>query len=150
MSDFPSPPRGSGRHHRNTSPPRYERGRPDVSSPGYLPPLQEPDDLVDSNPGLYRVTLPGEPGFEDQEHARNLGPAIDQVRLNQSRRRAVMDDSRTDLVVPRVYLEPDEIMDKLRARALRVAVVRDVLVIVLGLALVWRWVILPLWTALGG
>lgn len=71
--------------------------------------------------------------------------------MNSGDRRSVLHaEGRTDLVVPRVYLEPDEWMDKLRARALRFAIARDVVLIIIGLSFMWRLVILPLWLALGG
>jgi hypothetical protein len=143
MSDFPTPPRGRGKHWRDYEGgevTRYEPGRVDTS--GYLPRIQEPTrDVVDSNPNLYRVDVPGP--LRDPDPGR--------ARVNSGDRRSVLHaEGRTDLVVPRVYLEPDEWMDKLRARALRFAIARDVVLIIIGLSFMWRLVILPLWLALGG
>ncbi len=58
-------------------------------------------------------------------------------------------DSQADLVIPRVFLELDETMDRLRARALRFAIARDAVWIVLGLVLVVQWAVMPLLTAVG-
>jgi hypothetical protein len=52
-----------------------------------------------------------------------------------------------DLVVPRVYVEPDEALDKLRARALRWGIARDVL-LVAALLYAVGWMTRPLWSAL--
>jgi hypothetical protein len=148
MSDFPSAPRGRGRHWRDGGQPtRYARGQADTTS-GYLPRIEDPlppdepyppeDDgpRRDLGDGLYRVPVPGDP--------EALGPEISQTRLNRERRIPVPQQRRPpDLVVPRVYLEPDEIMDRLRMRSLRWGIIRDVVVIALGLFLLGRWVVVP-------
>jgi hypothetical protein len=74
-------------------------------------------------------------------------------RPGVDKRRRISDDRPAryeDMLIPRIWIEPDEKMDQLRARALRVAIVRDVVLIVLGLYLLGSWVILPMWRALGG
>ncbi len=138
MSDFPSPPRGSGRHSRQPS--QFERGR--TGNAGQVPPLfgrGHVDDVTVTNPDLYRVPVPGDPDFgEPPEISREIPRVVDPPRRESA-----------DLVVPRVFLEPDEMMDRLRARALRFAIVRDAVWIVLGLALVVQWAVVPLLTTLG-
>lgn len=49
-------------------------------------------------------------------------------------------DPRTP-VVPRVYVEPDEQMDRLRRRALRWSIVRDIVAITVGLYLLASWLL---------
>jgi hypothetical protein len=44
-----------------------------------------------------------------------------------------------DVVVPRVFVEPDEQMDKLRARALRWGIARDVMLVALAVFLLASW-----------
>lgn len=53
-----------------------------------------------------------------------------------------------DLIVPRVFVEPDEHMDALRQRAMRWAICRDVLAVTIML-LVLGWMMRPVWTFLG-
>ncbi len=55
---------------------------------------------------------------------------------------------RQDVVVPRVYLEPDERLDRLRVCAWRWAIARDVLAVIIGLYLVGVYVVRPLISAL--
>lgn len=55
-----------------------------------------------------------------------------------------------DLVVPRVFVEPDEQMDELRRSALRWGRVRDVVAIAVGLYLLGSWLIPGVWRVLGG
>jgi hypothetical protein len=43
------------------------------------------------------------------------------------------------VVVPRVFVEPDELMDKLRARALRWGIARDVLLVAVAVFLLASW-----------
>jgi len=156
MTDFPTPPRG--RHWRDdrAEPTRYEPGRVRTDS-GFLPRIEEPrprDPVADSGGGLYRVPVPGDPDPyppEDDYHREDLGPAISQTRLRMNRPTGspVPSRERTDLVVPRVYLEPDEAMDRLRARASRWAIARDIVIIILGASLIFRWILTPLWQAMG-
>jgi hypothetical protein len=146
MSDFTPPPRGKGKHwrgrEREAEPVAYRQGRAS-GDPNFLPPLEEPDPEADLPDGLYRVpTTPSD--------RTGYGPAISQTRMNRPPRMAVAQDERpADLVVPRVYVEPDEYMDRLRARALRWAIFRDLVVIVVGLFLISRWMVVPMVHALG-
>ena len=92
--------------------------------------------LVDDTPTdpTMRVPLNDAPREEARERRRRL---LSEVR-------------HMDLVVPRVYLEPDERIDRLRARALWWSITRDMVAVCLGLYLLGSWVITPLWRALGG
>lgn len=51
-----------------------------------------------------------------------------------------------DLIVPRVFVEPDEYMDRLRERAFRWAIGRDVIACVVGL-LVIGWLVMRILSA---
>lgn len=51
-----------------------------------------------------------------------------------------------DLVVPRVYVEPDEYMDHLRERAFRWAIGRDIIACIVGL-LVIGWFVMRILAA---
>lgn len=153
MSDLP----GRGRHWRGENPrDRFETfvpGRVDTASSGHLPRVDQPytpdedpgyDPVMDSGGGLYRVPLPGDPEYTPppapREHTRPM---------NLAGRSSVPPKREPDLVVPRVYLEPDEAMDKLRARAFRWAIIRDVVIILVGGVLLWQWAVVPLFKALG-
>jgi hypothetical protein len=54
-----------------------------------------------------------------------------------------------DLVVPRVFVEPDEYMDGLRRRSLWWAIVRDIIVCAVGLWLIGSWALPPIMRVLG-
>jgi hypothetical protein len=163
MSDFPTPPRGSGRGRhwqQGGEPTRYQRGLANTDS-GFLPRIEEPyppEDPVESNPGLYRVDVPGDlrapPGVvrgPGMDYREGIGPEISQDRLIRPVRASVPVEGRApDLVVPRVYLEPDESMDRLRQRAWRWGIFRDIVVIILGLFLISRWMLYPLYQAFVG
>ncbi len=53
--------------------------------------------------------------------------------------RPAMRQPTVDVVVPRVFVEPDELMDKLRARALRWGIARDVLLVAVAVFLLASW-----------
>jgi hypothetical protein len=55
-----------------------------------------------------------------------------------------------DMVVPRIYVEPDEQMDALRVRSLRWGIARDVVAVLVGLYLLGSWILPGVWRALGG
>lgn len=158
MSDFTSPPRGRGRHWSDgREPTRYERGVASTDS-GFLPRIDDPypaedDDVVTSNPGLYRVDYPGGRPAQRPSPTRPIGPDISQDDLQVIRgvRASVPVKERpADLVVPRVYLEPDEAMDKLRQRAARWAIARDVTAVIVGGYLIFRWMLYPLYLLIAG
>lgn len=170
MSDFPTPPRG--RHWANGGDWEPTRYAPGVASPAHaLPRIAEPypaeEDITETHPGLYRVDSPGRPVpptrpdippdvIEDRGGGRDYrtgyGDDGQPIRgMNHRPRRAVPPgDSVTDLVVPRVYLEPDEVSDKLRARSWRWGIARDVVLVIVGGFLIFRWMLYPLWQLFAG
>jgi membrane protein YdbS with pleckstrin-like domain len=55
-----------------------------------------------------------------------------------------------DMIVPRVFVEPDEDMDRLRRRVWRWAIGRDVVLVAVGLLVIGHWVWPTVWSWLGG
>lgn len=124
---FPTPPRGSGRHHWD------DRGEPaPYRDPGRYHPSEEdmPTDPTMALPPDDPVQRPsGQRWPAGRGRAAGPRPA--------------------DVIVPRVHLEPDERIDRLRARSLRISIVRDVIWCLVGLYLLGQWVGVPVWQALG-
>jgi hypothetical protein len=58
--------------------------------------------------------------------------------------------ARPDLVVPRVFIEPDPDLDALHRSAMRWGRWRDVLVIAVCVYLLASWLGPPVWRAVGG
>jgi hypothetical protein len=83
--------------------------------PRHIPPGRPPD-RVEYGPPLIDETDPRAP----------IGPPLDYPPRREP--------SYQDLVVPRVFVEPDEELDTLRIRSLRIAIVRDVLLIIFLMA----------------
>ncbi len=50
-----------------------------------------------------------------------------------------------DMIVPRIYVEPDEAMDELRARSLRMALIRDVFLILFCMVAIF-WLAGGIWS----
>lgn len=124
---FPTPPRGSGRHHWS------DRGEP------------SPYRASSRDTGRYH------PDDEDFPTDPSMPFPLDEVPRQPARPGPVRPPPvpAAQVVVPRVYVEPDEMMDRLRARALRFAITRDVIGCLVGLYLLGQWLGLPLWRALG-
>jgi hypothetical protein len=107
---------------------------PDPFATGGYPGGEAP--LVDDTPTDPTMRVP-----------LNLAP---KNNAGSGTRRLPRDVRHVDMVVPRVYLEPDEQIDRLRARSLRWSIARDMIAVVLGLYLLGAWVVLPMWRAMGG
>lgn len=120
---FPTPPRGSGRHWRGDEDPTRIRA-----------PFVEPH-----------------PSDTEMQPPMNLGERRDVGEERRRIYRSARDAARyQDLVVPRVFVEPDEQMDNLRRSAIRWGRWRDAVVIAVGLYLLGSWCLPPLWALLGG
>lgn len=129
---FETPPRGSGQHRKgDATSPASERARrlrrPDPRVSYY--PADEDDDTP-TDPTM-RAPL-NEVPIREVPPRRPGGTEYRDLRQYQ------------DLVVPRVYIEPDEDMDRLRVRALRWGIARDALA-VLVLVYAIGWLLRPLW-----
>jgi hypothetical protein len=59
------------------------------------------------------------PRIEDTDPRQPIGPPL-----------RAPEPSYQDMIVPRVFLEPDPTMDDLRIRALRLAIIRDIFLII--------------------
>lgn len=122
---FPTPPRGSGRHWRDDTPPASPTVRRRY--------LRDDDEGAGDYPTDPTMTAP-----------LNRVPPPDVYRQSGPASRY------QDLVVPRVFVEPDEVMDRLRQRAFRWGIARDVVAVAIGLYLLGSWLLPPLWRAVGG
>lgn len=87
---------------RADQPPTYERGRA-APRTAYVEPDQS---------GYL-------PRIEDTDPRQPIGPPL-----------RAPEPSYQDMIVPRVFLEPDPTMDDLRIRALRLAIIRDIFLII--------------------
>lgn len=136
---FETPPRGSGRgrHWRSDQVPPAPRGE----YAARYGPVGEPPEYPPDYPGRYD---------DDSDYPTDptMPAPLNQVprpEAGQERRRIVVERANApryqDVVVPRVYVEPDEHMDALRQRALRWGIARDVMVIGTLLYLVGSWVL---------
>lgn len=110
MSDYDRSRHGYPRHVPAERPP---------GSPAFVPgrasgrsPYAEPD-----RSGIF-------PRIDDTDPRAPIGPPLTEYPAPS---RA---PTYQDLVVPRIFVEPDEQMDALRARALRMAIFRDVFLVV--------------------
>jgi hypothetical protein len=121
---FQGPPRGSGRHWRDDTPPAGVPRRP------YVEP--HPSDTQMSPPMNYQPD-----------------PAV-----GQERRRIIIErDDRPryqDMIVPRVSLESDPAMEDLRRSTYRWVRAAAATVVFVGLYLLGTWTLPPLWSLLGG
>jgi len=143
---FPTPPRGTGRHWRDddqAGPADPRRGRYPRFEPAD-PPAPEPERYYPDEYGDV-PTDPTMPAPLNQAPRRHVGEGTRRItveRAGQSRM--------PDMVVPRIYVEPDEQMDALRVRSLRWGIARDVVAVLVGLYLLGSWILPGVWRALGG
>jgi hypothetical protein len=147
---YSTPPRGSGRHWRRdedddrrygNQPTRwsYQADPPGVSE-------YHPDETAAEQGYRHEQDMPTDPTMPaplNQAPRRDVGQDMRRIRIVQAHR-AHEAARYQDMIVPRIYLEPDEQMDDLRRKAVRWGIARDVVVLALGVFLLIQWVILPL------
>lgn len=128
-ADLYDPPPERRRRYSTDYPPEDFPTDPTMVAPlNEAPPLREyhpPDAPPDSTWRRGTRDMPGE-----------------QLRSIRVTRR--VDPTPVDVVVPRIYLEPDEGMDRLRRRSLVWAIIRDVLASVTLMYLIGEWLLVPL------
>lgn len=135
---YETPPRGSGRHSTDS-----RAGADRAASLRRAAPLRPTDDR-----SRWRGPPPDDQDRYEAE-ADNYGMPTDpsmRAPLNLAPRHPAggVSPRYQDLVVPRVYVEPDEAMDRLRCRSLRWAITRDVLAVLVLLYAI-GWMTRPLW-----
>lgn len=132
---FETPPRGSGKHWRTEAPtpstPARERFRPGRSAgyPEHGETYHPADDDDTPTDPTMRIPLNRAPRRDVGEGERRITVS----RANGPRYQ--------DMVIPRVYVEPDEAMDRLRQRAMRWGIIRDAVIVAVGVYLLLSWVL---------
>lgn len=125
MSD--TPPYRAGWVPRHSADPTPREGR--VPTPGrYSPPSPNPADRWPS--GEYYPSEDDLPTEDEMPTDPTLPAPLNFAPAGQVSPRY------QDLVIPRVYVEPDELLDRLRRRALRWAIARDVLAVIVLMYLI--------------